>query len=144
MRNNKYTLSGNCLCWCGTERPGSRSFVTFLRAVMFRLFAFAFTFAQVLRGTRELIFHQLALPLLSDHFNAVSRSDFLPPRELIERSNCQEVRSGAIDNGLRLSLGAHIAHFRVFLETVCPLWCVASLALFFLVLTMAGAVLILY
>ena len=50
VRNNKYTLSGNCLCWCGTERPGSKSFVTFLRAVMFRLFAFTFTFARVLRG----------------------------------------------------------------------------------------------
>jgi hypothetical protein len=112
---------------------------------MFRLFAFTFTFtfARVLRGTRELIFHQLALPLLSDHFDAVPRSDFLPLRELIERSNCQEVRSEAIDNGLRLSLGAHIAYFRVFLETVCPLWCVASFALFFFVLTMAGVVLIL-
>ena len=71
---------------------------------MFRLFAFAFTFAQVLRGTRELIFHQLALPLLSDHFDAVSRSDFLPLREPVERTGCQQAKSWDIDDALCLGL----------------------------------------
>lgn len=148
MRDNKYIFCVTCLSGCGAERPDSRSFFTFLRAVMFRLFTFGFTFVWVtfiamVSRTRELIFHQFALPLLSDHFDAVPRSNLLSSRELVERPNCQEVRSGTIDNSLCLSLGAHVARRRVFLETVCPLWCVASFALFFFVLTMAGVVLIL-
>ena len=147
VRNDKHMFGGSCLCGCGTERPDSRSFFTFLRAVMFRLFTFGFTFVWVtfiamISRTRELIFHQFALPLLSDHFDAVSRSNLLPLRELVERSNCQEVRSGTIDDGLRLSLRAHVAHCRVFLEIVCSLWCVASFTLLFFVLTM-GVVLFL-
>ena len=58
-------------------------FFTFLRVVVFLLFAFRFHFRSGLKGTRELIVHQLALPLLSNHFDAVSRSDFLPLRELV-------------------------------------------------------------
>jgi len=70
--------------------------------VMFGVFAFTFALVVViLRKTRELILQQFTPPLLSDHLNAVFRSNFLPLRELIERSNCQEVQSRGIDNSLR-------------------------------------------
>jgi len=92
---------------------------------------------------RELILHQFALPLLSNHFDAVSRSNFLPLRELVERTDCQEVQIGTIDNGLRLSLGAHVARRRVFLEMVCSLRHIAPYALPFFVLPMTVIVLFL-
>ena len=106
MRDNKYIFGVSRLSGCGTERPSSRSFVTFLGVIVFGLFAFAFTFTfdRVLRGTRELIVHQLALPLLSDHFDAVSRSDFLPLREPVERTGCQQAKSWDIDDALCLGL----------------------------------------
>ena len=70
---------------------------------MFRLFAFIWSFfvAVAVGKIKELIFQQFALPLLSNHFDAVSRSNLLFSRELVERSNCQEVRSWSIDNSLR-------------------------------------------
>ena len=118
------------------------------RAVMFRLFTFDFAFAwvtfiaMVLR-TKELIFYQFALSLLSNHFNAVSKTNFFSLRELIEHSNCQEVRSRSLITifAFLLEHTLHIAES--FWNSLLSLWCGASFALFFLVLTVAGVVMIL-
>jgi len=114
VEDDRYMVTGSHLRGRGTGRRGVRSFVTFLRELMFRLFAFTFiwlSFVAIVFGEiKELIFEQFTLSLLSDHFDTVSRSNLLPPRELVERTSCQQIRSWGIYNCLRLSLGAHVTH----------------------------------
>ena len=89
---------------------------------MFGLFNFTFTqviFVLMILIMREFIFHQFALSLLSNHFDAVSRSNLLFLRELVERSNCQKVRSQGIDNSLRFFF-EYVAHEPSVKRLCCP------------------------
>ena len=120
-RYNKHMVSASRLRWCSTERPGSRICVAFLRVVMFRLFAFAFTFARISRRRES----SSSISSRYRFFSIISRqsSGFISSsRELVERTKCQQVQSWGIHNSLWLWLGlqetAHksLANHRAYLS----------------------------